>query len=116
MAVRLVEGIGDLDGMAQRLSEGQRPLLQPLLERLPLDVLHDQVQGAVLVADVVKGADVRMVQARDGLGLALEALAHVRVARRSRLQHLDRDRAGEAGVARQVDLAHPPAPRGRSIS
>ena len=55
----LVQRIGDLDGMAQDLIERQRAFPQPLRERLALEIFHELI-GAILTADVVKGADARM--------------------------------------------------------
>ena len=63
------------DADAQRLLLRQRPLLQPVGERLAFEVLHHQVVDAVLLADVVDGADVGMVQGGGGAGLTLEARA-----------------------------------------
>ena len=59
-AVGHVEGVGDLDAVAQDLVEGERALLEPVRERLALEVLHDQEVDAVVLADVVERADVRM--------------------------------------------------------
>src|SRR5262249_27100782 len=51
--------------------------------------------------------DVRMRELRDGLRLALEALAPVGGGGEMGGEHLDRDRPLEARVAGAVDLAHP---------
>jgi hypothetical protein len=40
-------------------------------------MLHDEERRAVLLADVVERADVRMIERRNRLGLALESLAKV---------------------------------------
>ena len=74
-AMRLVERVGDLNREGQRLIERQRAFRQSLRERLAFEVLHDQIVDAVLVADVVKRADVRMVERSDRFGFALEPLA-----------------------------------------
>ena len=47
------------------------------LERLAFEQLHDEVLDAVLVSDVVEGADVRMGEAGDRLRLSLEPLARL---------------------------------------
>jgi hypothetical protein len=57
-AVGLVEKVGDLDGVTQRLAERERPLLQPVEEGLPLQVLHDDVLDVAFLPHVVEGADV----------------------------------------------------------
>ena len=58
------------------------------------------------VAHVVQRADVGMIELRDRAGLAVEALAELRIGGERVRENLDRDRAIEARVARLVDLAH----------
>ncbi len=50
------------------------PLLQPVGQRLALQALHDQEVHVAVPAHVMERADMGMVQAGDGLGLALEPL------------------------------------------
>ena len=57
----------------QRLIERQHSPLQALLQRFPLEVFHHQETQAVLVTDIVDRANVRMIQARNRLGFALES-------------------------------------------
>ena len=71
--------VRDCDCVLQSAVEWQRALLQTISQRLALDVLQDQVVHAVLVADVVERADVRVVQVGNGAGFALEPLARVGV-------------------------------------
>ena len=79
LPVRLVQRIRDLDGHLERLVERQCALLKPLSERVALQVLHDQEVDPVLGADVVERANVRVVQAGDGLRLALKPLLEIGV-------------------------------------
>jgi hypothetical protein len=65
-AMRGFERAGQLNCRLQRQIERQR-----ILDFCTVDVLHDEIVGT----DVVNLADVRMIQCRDGPGLALEALA-----------------------------------------
>ena len=82
-AVRLVERVGDLDRRsASACSSGSGTFLQPRCERLALEMLHDEKRGAVMLADVVERADMRMVERRDGARFAFEAGARIRVGRR----------------------------------
>ena len=67
---------------------------------------------AVVLADVVERADVRMGQLRNRLGLAIEPLAECGSAARP-AAGLDRDGAIEPRVARLVDFAHTARPEGR---
>ena len=95
---------------------------QSLRQRLALQVLHHQEVDRMpcvgvprpcrggrrdLGADIMDGADVRVVQAGEGLGLALEPLSQVRIGRDMLRKHLDGNRAIEPRVTRLVDLAHP---------
>ena len=90
----------------QDLVRRERPFLEPMGQRLAFQVLHHQEVDAVLVADIVERADVRMAQARNGLGFAVETLARLRIARKMRGQNLDGDDAVKPRIARPVDLAH----------
>ena len=46
-----------------RLIEGQSAFLQPIGKSLAFEVLHDEKVNAVVLANVVKRTDVRMIQA-----------------------------------------------------
>ena len=59
-----------------------------------------------MIADVVDGDDVGVVERRDGTGLLLEAAEAVGIVREARREHFDRNVAAEARVAGAVDLAH----------
>ena len=88
-----------------RLRHAQRPALQPLAERLAFEQLHRDEELPLVLADVVELADVRVVDARRGPGLALEALARGLVSAQ-RAHRLERDGAVEPLVARGVDDPH----------
>ena len=65
-AVRLVERVRDLNRERQGLVERHRAFpSQPVRERLAFEILHHQEVDAILVADVVQRADVRMIQRGD---------------------------------------------------
>ena len=99
-AVRLVERIGDLDRRSAAPGRAAaRPSASRVGERLALEMLHHQEVDAVLAADVVERADVRVVQRGDRAGLALEAFADVGIAGERGREDLDGDRAIEARVA-----------------
>ena len=106
VAVRLVEGAGELDPVLQHLRRWQRPFFQSRPERRALHVFHDNEVNAVLPAYVVQRADVGMIQAGDGFGLALEALPAHRIVREMRRKNLDGDRTVQARVQRPINLAH----------
>src|SRR4029079_659655 len=76
-------------------------------ERVAVQILHDQEVNAILMADIVQGADVRMIQPGDRTSFLLEALARLRIIGHVRGQDLDCDRTIEPGVSRLVNLTHP---------
>ncbi len=104
--MRLVQPTRDLNPVLERLVERQRAFFQPLGQGLALDVLHDEVVDAVLAPHVVEGADVRMVQLRDRLGLTLEPRFALRTRGEMLEKNLDRHCPVEARVRGFIDLAH----------
>ena len=113
LPVRHGQGLGDLLGVSQGQVQGKRALLEALGQRLALEALHDEECHAVLLADVVEGADVRMAQPGDGPRLALEALEPVGLLGRRGGKNLEGDGAVEPRVPRAVDLAHASRAQGR---
>jgi hypothetical protein len=102
--VRRDQSIRDLNSIFQRLVELQRSFLQQLGQRLTLDVLHHDEVDTVLLADVVQGADVRMIQLRYGFGFALEAGLALGAFGEVLGEDLDGYGAVEAGVVGFVDF------------
>ena len=92
----------DVDGLADR----QRACLQAVAQRLALEQLRDDVRSPVLVADVVDGEDVRVVERRGGLRLLREASQAVGIGRNAGGKDLDGHVAAEGRVAGAVDFAH----------
>ena len=107
LLVRGGEAARDLERDLDRLAGRQRPVLQPLAERLALQQLHRRVDGALLAAEVVDGEDVRVREGGDRLRLALEAPERVGILGEVPRQDLDRHLALELRVARAEDDAHP---------
>ena len=95
LPVRGIERIANLRRILQRLIERQGPF-----QRCALDVLHHEV----IWPDVIKRADVRMIERRNCLGLALEALGKLGTG------CLDRDKPVKACVAALVYLSHATCP------
>ena len=63
-----------------------------------------------LLADVVQSDDIGMIERRGGPRLLLEARAPGGIVREFDGQHLERDLATQAGVARAIHFAHPARP------
>src|SRR2546426_7685192 len=107
LTVGLVQGRCDLDGGTEDLIQSQGSLLEPRGERLAFQVLHDKELDAFLLADVMKGADVRMIETRDGFRLAIESQPRLLAQGEARGEDLDGDRPVQPGVAGLVYLPHP---------
>ena len=105
-AVGLVESAGNLTAVTQDLLARKWSRAEAVLERVALEVLHDQVIEPVVVADVEQRADMRLRQTRDDARLLLEALAAFRIGRDVGGQDLQRHHAAQACVARAIDLSH----------
>ena len=74
LAVRALKSIGDLDTCFQCLIDRKRPAGEPRGQRLALQELHHQKVDAILVSDVVEGADIGMGQRGDRSSLAVQPL------------------------------------------
>src|SRR5262249_25009640 len=70
------------------------------------EIFEDEKVDAVLPADVVKGADVGMVQAGYRAGLAFQALAKLGMLGELRGQDFNGDDAVQTRIAGFIDLAH----------
>src|SRR5262249_43954446 len=86
--------------------EGQRAASQALREGFAFDVFHDEIVGAVFVADVIEDADVGMIQRGDGFCFAVESLARLGLSCGMVGQNFYGDNAVEASVAGAIDFAH----------
>jgi hypothetical protein len=57
--------------------------------------------------------EIRVIELRNGAGLAVEALAELRIGRERLRQNHDGDNPTEAGVGGSIDFAHAPRAGGR---
>jgi hypothetical protein len=105
-AVGLVKRVGDFNGSPKPRLEWKRTLSETIRERLTVQVLHDQISGAVLLTHFVERANVGVIELRNNPGFAVEAFSELPVGRQDIWQDLDRDRPTKACVVRFVDLAH----------
>ncbi len=71
--MRPFEALADREAILEHLIQRQRTSRQPIGQGLAVETLHHEKIDAVLVADVVERADVRVVQRRDRPRFALEA-------------------------------------------
>ena len=107
--MRGIERVGDLQAKVQHLLGREPPGGDPVFQGPPLQTLHDDERPALVLADVVDGADVRMIQGRGRLRLTLEALAGCRVFEVGLGKELQGHMAVKACVLGLVDDAHAPA-------
>ena len=82
-AMRGVQRVGDLGAHVEGGVQAQRTGGEPILQRRALQILHDDERPPVLLADVVDGADVRVVERRRRLRLAREPAQGLGVASRA---------------------------------
>ena len=68
--VRGVERVGDFDGESEQVLDIHGPAGDAVLQRHAIEKFHGDEGLAVLLADVVNGADVGMIQRGGGLGFA----------------------------------------------
>ena len=111
------ETIGDLHEDRDRFVERKVSAGDPLGEGLSLHQFHDKERLAVRDLEPVKRCDVRMIERREQLGLTLESIQPLSVARKFLGQHFDGHFAAELGIPSSVDFfPMPPAPRVSRIS
>ncbi len=70
--MRRIEGFGYINADREQLLHLQRPIVDQMFQRLAFQILHDDVGLVAFLADVVNGADVRVIERRCCLSLAAE--------------------------------------------
>jgi hypothetical protein len=104
--VRGIQSVRDIDGEGKEIFGVERMAGDAVLERLAVEKFHGDEGLAVLLANVVNGADVRMIERGGGLGFALETGEGLRVARDVLREKFQRDETAEARVLGFVDDTH----------
>ena len=104
--VRGIERIGYFDRQLQQPLILQRAAGNHMLQRDPIQVLHGDEPEAVVVRDLVDGADVGMVQGGGGPGFAPKAFQRLRIFRHFIGQELEGNEAPEHRVLGLVHHAH----------
>ena len=105
LTMRTVQRISDLDRARERLVERQRSFRQPRGERFAVDELHDEKVDALIVADVMDGADVRMVERCHRARLPLEPGSALRIGGPT-AGRIFRRRRGRAACRSREHFAH----------
>jgi hypothetical protein len=104
--VSRIERIRDLNSQLKQLRNLQRTPLDHMLEGAPLQILHGDKSLPVLLPDVVDGADVRMVESRSSLRLALKTAEGLSVFGNVVRQELEGNKAVQANVLGLIDNPH----------
>ena len=110
------QGRGELARDAQSLHGSEGPTGEAVRERLALEQLHDEESVTLVLADVEESTDVWVEEARDGAGLAVEALALDGVRGELRAEDLDGHRAISRVSRPRYTSPMPPAPSGATTS
>ena len=105
-AVCRIETVGDPDRDVHDLGHRQPVVQQVGVERLALEQLHGDERLAVLFADLVNRADVRMIERRRRPRLEPEALGRLRAALQIAWQELQRDVPAKRQILGLIDDAH----------
>jgi len=102
------QSLGDLSADAQHFLHRQPSprSLQPIFERLALEQLHGQKGNAAILAHLINGDDMLMLDGGGQLCLAQETPMELGVGRQRRLHHLERRRPFELGVFRLKNDSH----------
>ena len=111
--MRFFERLGELVGHLDDLPQRNQPAASECLERLALDVLHDDERAAVGVADLVDFADEGMIERGGGERLPPQTLARDLVVLAVGSEELDRDTPLETRVVCEKHLAHAAGAEGR---
>ncbi len=97
---------GDLHRQLQRFVQRQGTAVEPVGERLALDVFQNEIPGPVLLLDAVDAGEVDVAQRGERLRLALEALQANGVLGEMLGELLDRDVAVQPRVAGEMHDTH----------
>ena len=106
-AMRLIECRGNFNCRFQRLAQIEGAATQSGCEGFAFEVFEDEVVGVSLMADIVDGADMWMIQCRCSPRLLRKAAQSISVGGPRLRKHLDGHIAAETGIASTIDLAHP---------
>jgi hypothetical protein len=100
----------DEQGLARREPTAQ---VEHAAQAAAGEVLGDEVGGAVVLAPVVDGEDVGVVQGGGSLGLGAEPADEALVVGEGGVEELDRDPSPQAGVVGEQHLGRRARPDGR---
>src|SRR5207244_838075 len=106
LCMRGVQRVCNLDAPLQEFSGIERAAANPMPERMALQELHHDVRLAFVLANIVNGANVRMIQGGGGAGLTAEPFERLRLVGELIGQKLKRYVAAKSCVFTSVDHPH----------
>src|SRR5246127_1299018 len=101
-----IESVGHFNRQAEQNVGIERFSANTMLQGNALKKLHGDERLAILLADVVDGANVWVIQGRGGLRFTLEAGKSLRIACDVLRQKLQRDKAAKTGVFGFINNTH----------
>ena len=104
--VRRIEGVGHLSRQRDDPRGRHRAVLDQFTHGHALEALHDDEGLALVLAEFVDGADVRVLERGGETGLSAEPAQPFARGRGLGMEDLDRDFAPEPGVLGAMHLAH----------
>ena len=105
-AVSSVKSVRYLHPQVEQFVNVQWLSANPVLQRLTFEHLHGDEGSSILLANIVDGANVRMVQGRSGLGFASKPFEGLSILSEVSGKKLQSDKASETGVFRLVHHTH----------
>ncbi len=104
--VRGIKSVRNLNRNVEQLVDGQRAFENALGQRLALEQLHDDEVPALVLGNLMDGANVRMIQSGSGARFALEPLEGLGIILHVRRKEFQRHVAAEDQVLGFIDDSH----------
>src|SRR5260370_17584299 len=106
LSVCRIERVGDFHGEFEKFVDGNRPPGDSFTQCLPCQQFHYDEGLPIVLADVVDGAYVRMIQRRSGASFRLEAAKALAIGAVKSGENVDGTGPVETSGARTIYLAH----------
>src|SRR5580704_1959281 len=101
-----IQRIGNLNGQPQLDIGFDRFSCDAMLKGHAFKKLHDEEGTTILLADVIDGADIGVIERGGGAGFAAKAFEYLLVPGQVFGEKLERNKAAQARVLRPVNHAH----------
>src|SRR5260370_11670455 len=105
-----VESVGNFDGALKQLLQFEGASLNRVPQSLAFQILHYQEDAALVLADFVDGADVRMIQSGGRTSFAPKAFQGLWISGQGFGQKFKSDKTAELKILGLINHAHPATP------